>query len=189
MKYPSSNGALLPNIQRRKLLLSSIGLSLTSLGVFFHDNANAANLILGQTAPPLVLNTIDGRTISTTDLRGQIIILTFWASYCDPCKEELPLLSAYAAQHAKQGLTVMGFCLDSPANIDEVKAVAKTLSFPVGFLPNQYAGGYGRIWRMPVSFVIDRAGRLVDNGWNDDNPIWTKERLQRVMDPLLARKE
>jgi hypothetical protein len=53
-------------------------------------------------------------------------------------------------------------------------------------LGSPYAGGYGRIWRMPVSFVIDRKGILIDNGWDDPEPAWTAERLKRVMDPLLS---
>lgn len=175
---------------RRRLIFSALGLAgLSALNALLPTPANAKELALGKPAPALVLHTLDGKTIATTDLIGQIVIVTFWASYCDPCREELPLLSSYAEQHAKNGLKVLGFCLDSPINIDEVTAIASKLSFPVGLLPNQYAGDYGRIWRMPVSFVIDRAGRLVDNGWNDENPVWTKERLRRVMDPLLARKE
>lgn len=175
-----------PDKQRRALLLASLGLGLTAL---VPATAEAAKLVLGRPAPPLVLDTLDGRHIASNELVGQLVIMTFWATYCDPCREELPLLSAFAERHAKQGLQVLGFCLDHPDNIEEVKQVAKTLSFPVGLLPNQYAGEYGRIWRMPVSFVIDRSGRLVDNGWNDENPIWTKQRLQRVMGPLLEHKE
>jgi len=63
--------------------------------------------------------------------------------------------------------------------------VAKSLSFPVGLLGSPFAGGYGRIWRIPVSFVIDRGGRLAHNGWDDDRQPWTSERLPRVVDPLL----
>jgi thiol-disulfide isomerase/thioredoxin len=178
------------NTRRRSLLLSGLSLvGLSALEALLPTSALAKDLVLGKPAPPLVLHTLDGQTIASPDLIGQVVIITFWASYCDPCREELPLLSAYAESHVKQGLTVLGFCLDDPSNIDEVQKIAQKLSFPVGFLPNQYAGEYGRIWRMPVSFVIDRAGHLVDNGWNDDNPVWTKERLHRVMDPLLVHKE
>ena len=148
------------------------------------STAHANDLVVGQTAPPITLHTLDGHSIATTDLTGKVVIVTFWATYCDPCREELPLLSIYAKNHAKQGLQVLGFCIDPPENIDEVKKVAQSLSFPVGLTGSPYAGGYGRIWRMPVSFVIDRAGKLVDNGWKDDNPVWTRERLHRVMDPL-----
>lgn len=169
------------NPSRRALLR---GVAAAMLGAGFPDLASANALVLGQPAPPLTLHTLDGRQIHTTDLLGKIVVVTFWASYCDPCMEELPLLSRYAERHAKDGLQVLGFCIDPPDNVEAVRKVAKDLYFPNGLLGTPYAGGYGRIWRMPVSFVIDRAGNLIDNGWNDDNPIWTAERLHRVMDPL-----
>jgi thiol-disulfide isomerase/thioredoxin len=142
----------------------------------------------GELAPPLVLHTLDGQQIATRDLIGHVVIVTFWASWCGPCREELPILSAYAARHAADGVRVLGFSIDAPDNKEDVRKVAATLSFPVGMLGSTYAGAYGRIWRMPVSFVIDRNGRLVDNGWDDPAPEWTVERLKRVMDPLLIEK-
>ena len=58
-----------------------------------------------------------------------------------------------------------------------------TLHIPVSLLGSPWAGRYGRIWRVSVSFVIDRAGRLADNGWEDENPVWRKQRLTEVVDP------
>ena len=142
---------------------------------------------IGQPAPPLVLRTLDGRSIATRELPGQVVFVNFWATWCEPCREELPLFSAYAVRHADQGLRVLGFSLDGPEALPKVRDVAATLSFPVGLLGSAYAGDYGRIWRLPVSFVIDRAGRLAHNGWNDEQRPWTKEQLQRVVDPLLLR--
>ncbi|QOK89933.1 TlpA family protein disulfide reductase (plasmid) [Ralstonia pseudosolanacearum] len=140
---------------------------------------------VGRPAPPLVLHTLDGRRISTEDLRGQVVVLTFWATWCEPCRTELPLLSAYAARHADLGLRVLGFSLDEPDELPAVREVGAKLSFPVGLLGSPYAGGYGRIWRLPVNFTIDRQGLLVDNGWDSREPAWTTERLERVVTPLL----
>jgi len=56
----------------------------------------------------------------------------------------------------------------------------------VGLLGSAWAGGYGRVWNLPVSFVIDRDGHLVYNGWDDPDPVWTEERLHKVVDPLIA---
>jgi cytochrome c biogenesis protein CcmG, thiol:disulfide interchange protein DsbE len=142
---------------------------------------------VGKPAPPLTLHTLDGRTISTDALRGKVVILSFWATWCEPCQEELPLLSDYAARHAAQGLQVLGFSLDDPADLAAVRKVASGLSFPVGLLGGSYAGDYGRIWRLPANFTIDRGGILVDNTWNADVPQWTRERLERVVSPLLTR--
>ncbi|WGS48052.1 TlpA family protein disulfide reductase (plasmid) [Burkholderia sp. JSH-S8] len=133
-------------------------------------------------APGLVLHTLDGQSIATDDLRGNVVILTYWATWCEPCRTELPLLSAYAARHAAKGLRVLGFSLDGPENLADVRQVAAGLSFPVGLLGSAYAGAYGRVWRIPVNFTIDRNGLLVDNGWDDPKPA---ERLERVVTPLL----
>ncbi|MEO6925538.1 MAG: TlpA family protein disulfide reductase, partial [Rhodanobacter sp.] len=84
---------------------------------------------------------------------------------------------------------VLGFSLDTPDELAKVREVADTLSFPVGLLGDPHVPGYGRIWHLPVSFVIGRDGRLVDNGWKDKNPVWTSERLQRVVTPLLHRAD
>jgi cytochrome c biogenesis protein CcmG, thiol:disulfide interchange protein DsbE len=146
----------------------------------------ANDLVVGKMAPPITLKTLDGKQIDLRDLRGKVVILTFWATWCDPCREELPLLSRYAQEHAKQGLVVLGFSLDAPDQLNQVRAIASNLSFPVGLLGDPHVPGYGRIWHLPVSFTIDRNGRLVDDGWRDKQPAWTVDRLEQVVTPLLA---
>lgn len=171
---------------RRRQFLRAASATLLSVAGLRVSPAFANDLKLGKTAPPLTLRTLDGRDISTRDLLGQVVILTFWATWCGPCREELPLLSAYADSHGANGLQVLGFSLDGADALSRVQTVAKTLRFPVGLLGNPWAGGYGRIWRLPVSFVIDRAGQLAYNGWEDEQAAWTEDRLQSVVTPLLT---
>ena len=174
------------SVSRRRWLQQVAGLALATTCGLGGRLAQARSLDIGKPAPPLVLHTIDGKTLATQDLHGQVVIIAFWASWCDPCLAELPVLSAYAERHAQDGLQVLGFSLDDPEDLPSVRKVGARLSFPVGLLGGAYAGDYGRIWKMPVSFVLDRDGRLADNGWNDPTPAWTPERLHRVVDPLLA---
>lgn len=171
--------------RRHWLARSAATLGAIAVGGGWRD-ARADSLAIGAPAPPLSLHTLDGRVITTSSLKGKVVILTFWATWCDPCREELPLLSAYASAHKAQGLEVLGFSLDGPDALADVRAVAQTLSFPVGLLGSAYAGGYGRIWHLPVNFTIDRSGLLADNGWQDDRPAWTEARLARVVTPLLG---
>jgi peroxiredoxin len=177
-----------PDMRRRFLLQIAAGMGLGAANGLLAMPAHAGELTVGKPAPPLVLNALDGQRIAIRDLLGQVVIVTFWATWCDPCREELPLLSAYAKAHRQQGLTVLGFSLDGPDDLAQVRKVAATLSFPVGLLGSAWAGDYGRIWRIPVSFVIDRAGLLVDNGWNDEQRAWTQARLAQVVTPLLASR-
>jgi cytochrome c biogenesis protein CcmG, thiol:disulfide interchange protein DsbE len=175
------------NLQTRRLALQQLA-TLAVTTCLFDTSAHANDLHVGERAPPATLVTLDGQKISTTDLQGSVVILTFWATWCEPCREELPLLSRYAEAHRGAGLRVLGFSLDLPEEVQGVRAVAQSLSFPNGLLANSSAPGYGRIWRLPVSFTIDRDGRLVDDGWRDKKPVWTQERLDRIVAPLLGEK-
>jgi len=170
---------------RRALLRGLAALGLLVVDMFCPPRVQANSLRVGAPAPPATLVTLAGQRIATTDLRGHVVILTFWATWCGPCRQELPLLSSYAAQHAKDGLTVLGFSLDEPENLHKVQAVAQSLQFPVGMLVNASLPGYGRIWRIPVNFTIDRQGRLIDDGWKDKQATWTQERLESIVTPLL----
>lgn len=172
---------------RRQFLREGTGLALAAALGILPRLALANDLKIGAKAPPLVLHALDGRSIATTDLINQVVVVTFWATWCIPCHVELPLLSNYVQSHSEDGIQALGFSLDSKENLVEVRSFASTLHFPTGLLESQYAAGYGRIWRLPVSFVIDRAGRLADNGWEDDEPGWTERRLHQTLDPLLSR--
>ena len=146
----------------------------------------AGGLQVGAPAPPATLVTLDGRRISSAELRGQVVILTFWATWCAPCRDELPLLSDYLAQHGEGRLQILAFNLDTRERLDDVRRIAQSLRFPVGLLSDSSAPGYGRIWRLPVSFTIDREGRLAEDGWKEKHPAWTRERLDQLVTPLLA---
>lgn len=174
-----------PSAARRAWLRAALACSVgASLGGW-SSAANANALTVGKPAPPLVLHTLDGNSIASRDLLGKVVILTFWATWCSPCLAELPLLSDYVTRYRKQGLEVLGFSLDGPDKLAEVRKFASRLNFPVGLLGSAWAGDYGRMWRIPVSFTIGRDGNLVDNGWDDDDPVWTETRLARIVTPLL----
>jgi thiol-disulfide isomerase/thioredoxin len=174
-------------VKRRTVLQQAAAWGVCLLSGTAARPASANALHVGALAPPASLVTLDGKRISSADLLGQVVILTFWATWCAPCREELPLLSSYAAEHAAAGLRVLAFSLDTQTKIHEVRQIAQSLQFPVGLLANASVPGYGRIWRLPVNFTIDRQGRLIDDGWKDKKPTWTTERLERIVNPLLAR--
>jgi cytochrome c biogenesis protein CcmG/thiol:disulfide interchange protein DsbE len=181
----------LSSLRTRRFALQQIG-SLGLLGTVGLQVATARSgvrrageLRIGDPAPPATLVTLDGKRISTNELLGRVVVVAFLATWCEPCREELPLLSAYQQMYASKGLRVLGFSLDEPRDVDKVREMARPLRFPVGLLSVSDAAGYGRIWHIPGSFTIARDGRLADNGWKDKRPLWTPERLRRVVDPLI----
>lgn len=169
---------LLPSV--RRLALACL------LCVFGALPAFANDLQVGRPAPDITLNTLDGQHIALHELRGKTVILTFWATWCVPCRDELPMLSRYAQAHAKDGLVVLGFSLDTPDTLPQVRQIASGLHFAVGLLGDPHVEGYGRIWHLPVSFVVDRGGLLVYDGWKDTQPALTPERLRQIVTPLLG---
>lgn len=174
-----------PRVHSRRSFLAGLAAGCACAGVR-SSRVWAGGLQVGAPAPAATLVTLDGRRISSAELRGQVVILTFWATWCAPCRDELPLLSDYLAQHPDGRLQILAFGLDTRERLEEVRRVAQSLLFPVGLMSDSSAPGYGRIWRLPVSFTIDREGRLAEDGWKEKHPAWTRERLDQLVSPLLT---
>jgi cytochrome c biogenesis protein CcmG, thiol:disulfide interchange protein DsbE len=171
---------------RRALLRSLAALGIAGLDGTFTAGAWAGTLRVGAPAPPATLVTLDGTRIATTELLGRVVILTFWATWCAPCRQELPLLSSYATEFAARGLTILGFALDEREDLPKVRKMAQAFAFPSGLVADSSLPGYGRIWHIPVNFTIDRKGLLYQNGWADKDATWTAERFNRIIVPLLS---
>ena len=114
------------DLRRRAVLGGAARLWIAGVCGYASSLAQANALEIGQLAPSLVLHTLDGKSIATRDLLGQVVIVTFWATWCEPCREELPLFSSYAVRHAQDGLRVLGFSLDGPEAMPKVRDVAET---------------------------------------------------------------
>jgi thiol-disulfide isomerase/thioredoxin len=125
----------------------------------------AKNPEAGKAAPSLDAVTLDGNTFSLANETGKIVIIHFWATWCEPCRVEMPLLDAFYKKHRGEGVEVIAISLDEPEDIAQVKKVMSAFSFPAALLSQSKAKGYGRLWRIPLTFVVDRRGVLRRDAW------------------------
>ena len=133
---------------------------------------------VGQMAPNFELALFDGGKVKLQDLRGQVVILNFWATWCVPCRTELPLLDRYTQLRAKDGLKVYAVTTEDSVPPYMLKKLFSVLHLsPVKRMRGPYA-----YTAVPTNYVIDRAGRLryVEAG------AMTLDTLNREVGTLLA---
>ena len=141
---------------------------------------------VGKAAPPYQVKLLDGGPVSDADQHGDVVILNFWATWCVPCRAEMPALEDYYQKHRTQGLKVLAISMDDPEDEAKVRQVMAGFSFPAAMARDANVKGYGRIWRIPLTFVIDRDGILRKDAWYGDAGI-DLPMLEKTVTPLLGR--
>jgi len=112
-------------------------------------------------APAFTLTDLSGRPVSLADYRGKVVILDFWATWCPPCKKEIPDFIDLQSQYGPHGVQIVGIALDEP---DKVKAFAQQngINYPVLLGNEAITVTYGGIEGIPTTFVIDKKGKIVN---------------------------
>ena len=120
--------------------------------------ATAKRRAIGEPAPDAVLTLLDGTKLHLSDMRGQVVVLNFWATWCVPCRKELPLLDSYYNLQKQHGLRVYAVTTEGSVPNSQLKPLFKLLTIqPV----RSIGGGYAPIGdAVPSNFIIDRAGKL-----------------------------
>src|ERR1700751_6274906 len=117
----------------------------------------------GTPAPDFTLETLDGKTVSLSSLRGKAVLVNFWATWCGPCKIETPLLVELQNQYGAQGLQIVGVAMDDSGK-DEIARFAKDMgmNYPVVLGKEAVGQAYGGVDALPESFFVGRDGKIVD---------------------------
>jgi peroxiredoxin len=165
-----------------KFLIPFVSLALVSLTV-----SSAHVLDIGKPAPALEAKLLDGTPFSLASATGKVVIINFWATYCEPCRAEMPALDAYYRKHRAEGLVLIGISIDDPNDEAKVRNAMGAFGFPAALAQNASFEGYGRIWHIPLTFVIDRHGNTRKDGWYVENGI-DLPLLERTVTPLLQEQ-
>lgn len=127
--------------------------------------AHADELIAAERAPMAAMNTqplptLDGGELTLNDLRGQVVLLDFWASWCGPCRESFPWMNDIQQRYGDDGLVILGVNLDQDPAAARAFLQAIPANFTIAFDSQaQWPEAYGLIG-MPSSYLLDRQGRV-----------------------------
>lgn len=130
---------------------------------------------------------MDGKTFDLTAERGNVIVINFWATWCGPCRTEMPVLDEYYKKYKSQGLKVLAISVDDPSDVLSAKEMAKAFSFPVALRSEANYSGFIRVDHVPMTFVIDRKG-IVRRDGSRAEPKIDAAVLDKEVVPLLKEK-
>ena len=162
------------------MLISRILLFVITL----YSSVAIAALELGQAAPDIEGTLLNGKPFSLSANKGKVVLVNFWASWCEPCREEMPAIESYLQKNKSKGLVVLAISMDKPANIEAANKIMENYSFLSADKKQMDTSKYGKIWRIPSTFIIDKQGLLRKNGLTGDPKVDLKI-LEEIVTPLL----
>ena len=150
------------------------------------ERAGVTELKAGQRGPAFRLRRLPGEgQASLQDFGGKLVILNFWATWCEPCTAEMPTLEALWQQYRSRGLVVLAVSVDrgSPQTIVEPYIKHNRLTFPVLLDPGMKTAGAWRVAGLPVTFIIKPGGEVA--GMATGAREWNSQEMRALLDTLL----
>jgi thiol-disulfide isomerase/thioredoxin len=148
----------------------------------------AAGDEVGAPAPALVVTTLEGRTLDLTSLRGHVVVLNVWATWCPPCRAEMPMLESFHVKFAPRGVIVLGVSADDAHDRKDVLKAMHAFSYPAALLAEAKSNSLGLPKALPISYVID-AGGVIRARLPPSREALTEAKLASIVEPLLAPAE
>jgi thiol-disulfide isomerase/thioredoxin len=121
-------------------------------------------------APDVTFKDLDGKDVALSSLKGKVVVVNFWATWCDPCREEIPWLIEFQQKYADKGFTLLGVAMDeegkpvvqpfvqtTPFNVN---GHPTTMNYPIVLGNDDLAGKFGGLLGLPTSIVISRDGKI-----------------------------
>ncbi len=126
---------------------------------------------VSKPAPDLKLKDVNGKELALADLKGKVVFVNFWATWCGPCQEEIPSLIEMQNKYAEKGFTVLGIAMDDEGKSVVAPFVAKEkyevngqkvlINYPIVIGSDEAADKFGGILGYPTSFLISRSGKQI----------------------------
>lgn len=144
----------------------------------------AVALDLGDAAPALKGVTLDGKAFDLSGLKGHVVVVNLWATWCGPCREEMPLLDAFARKYAARGVVLVGLDEDDAQDEAEVRKAMAAFSYPALMAAVAEEDAFRAPRVLPITYVIDASGVVRAKLWAGGTPV-TEQSLEQAVAPLL----
>lgn len=117
-----------------------------------------------EMAPEFALSDLSGRTIRMSALRGKVVLVNLWTTWCPPCRDEMPSMERLYQRLHGRGVELLAVSQDDPGTMDQVADFVREVgvTFPVLLDPDRQVGARYGVWGYPETFVVDREGRIVE---------------------------
>jgi thiol-disulfide isomerase/thioredoxin len=146
----------IPTLSSKRTARSAVLLTL-AMGVLFAAPPKADPL-LHKPAPEFVRNDLAGRPVDLAALRGRVVLLNFWATWCGPCQVEIPRFIAWQSKYSADGLQILGVSMDDDSAPVATLVRERAVNYPVVMGDEHLGLLYGGVLGLPVTCLIDRRG-------------------------------
>ena len=149
--------------------------------LFTFASGHAAQSLLNRPAPLFSRPDVNGGRVSLADLRGKVVLLNFWATWCAPCRVEIPRFMQWQQQYGRQGFQVVGISIDDTDAPVRTFVHTMRLNYPVVMGDAELGQAYGGIFGVPVSFLIDRQGIIRGRIEGEANPRTLEFQIRKLL--------
>jgi thiol-disulfide isomerase/thioredoxin len=121
----------------------------------------APGQLIGQNAPDFELQSLEGKNVKLSDFRGKAVLLNFWATYCGPCKIEMPWFVELQREYGPQGFQIVGVAMDDASTEDIAKFAREMgVNYPILLGKESVGESYGGVGVLPTTFFVNRDGKI-----------------------------
>ncbi len=131
-----------------------------TVGSVFRPGSGSGTIERGAPAPPIAGTTLEGEPFDLGSLRGRPVVINFWGPTCVPCRDEFPLLKSKLAEHAPDGLEVVGILMADPPDLARQFVAEEAATWPTVIDPDGAIKGAYRVALRPQTYFVDRDGVL-----------------------------
>ena len=115
---------------------------------------------IGKPAPALVVTELDGQIFDLAKLKGKVALVNYWATWCAPCKKDMPKLDAFYRRYHGRNLEMIGISVDRDRDLPKVRKVMASLAYPVAVLKGVTVDGFGEPEGVPITWIVDSDGKV-----------------------------